>query len=526
MRKFVIILLSVFLSSANLYAQGVDLPEFVIKGVKKVSLPKIEKTKPEFVKPLSESYFKHKFKPEDFDVTFIAKKDTIITHPFNRKTGYSGRIKAAAGMNAMPAGEAFVSYANDNFLVTLSGSGRAIKDYEPYSDKITGGGGFSAKYFLENSPSDETFSLFGVDGYGKYYDGKFWMSDNPQIQRKSVFYNGKAKFERFSSDKYKIALNLSGREVRLLKENFTENCFGGSGMFEYRISPFLVKANANFLIQTLIEPIYEKQNYYSANAEAEFKIGENAYVNFGGSFATLESENFFYPSLGIRYELGKYFMLSAQIDGKANLKTNYDYAFANPYYDADDFVNVFRRESNRVTLAARFNYYDFIFMKLEAFYSVTDGFSYFDDSARRGIFRVRTLDDVTNTALLFNADLLYSRFGYFSVKTKFQNTRLPDGNVAPYSPGIYATANYNFIIGNRFSVTLGAEYFSHFYADIANARRIEPFANLFVGADYKVSSNLKITLDVNNILNRNNYYFPEYKTVPFDVLVGIEYFWK
>ncbi len=520
--------LIIFILSLNVFvnAQGVDLPEFVIEGVQKVSLPVIEKSAPGFVKPLSESYFKYKFKPEDFDVSFKTKDTLVIARTFVRGKKYSGRADAAFGLQAQPKGSFFASYVNDNFEATLSANGKAVRSYEPYSAYLLGGGKFSARYFTEHADDFLPFTSVGITGEGNYYDGKFWASETPEFQRKATFGAGNALFYHFSPDKYAVALNLGGNFMHLLKENFTERVFNASGMFEYDFSPFKLSFDGKFVSHSVLLPVYEKSRYYAASAKTEIAMNKSVFVNFGALFATDENENFFYPMLGIKVNLSDYFMLFAQVQGGSDYLTNYRLARRNPYFYGTDGKGIFMREANKIDIGARFNYSTKINAELSAHYGVTDNFYYYDDSAKRGFFDVRTASDVTLFALDFDADLLFSKYGFLSFQTRFQTRRLENWNVAPYSPEISADAMYSFVFSEKFSFALGANYFSGFYTDIQNRTKTEPFANLYAKGKYLLFDGLKLTAELNNILNKNNFYFPGYKSAPFDILIGAEYFWK
>ncbi len=526
MKKFYTLILSVLITFANLFAQGVDLPEFVIEGVQKVSLPKIKKSSAGFIKPLGDEYFKHKFSPEDFDVKVSGSPDTTVAVPFVRDISYSGRIKAAGGINTLPAGELFAKYSNDNFLLTISGNAKRVANYEPYSAIYKGGGKFDLEYYFNKTGNNKAFNIFGLNGAADYYDRNFWVSATPALKRKALLGNGEFVFSRFSPNKYKFTVLVGGEYAKSLKENFIEQNLNGAISAEYNFSPFKVLGKFSMISQTSKSRKQKQTNYYSGIIKARVKMSDNFHIDFGGVLAFAGSENFFYPVLGISYNVSKYFILKASVNAKTNFYTHFNMMKFNPYYNSRTFKNAFTREIDKIKFTAIFNYYNYFSASLSARYGAIDGFIYFDDSNNRGIFDVKTLDEVRTASINFNTDFLYSKFGYFSLKSVFSDVRLTNGNIAPYSPGIKIKAAYNFNYLQKFSLAFGTDYFSHYYADIRNGRRIEPGWNLWTSVKYNILSNFNLTLDVNNILNKNNYFLPGYKSVPFDLLLGAEYFWK
>ena len=508
------------------FAQGVDLPEFVIKGVKKVSLPKIEKSKPDFIPPLSESYFKYKFKPEDFNVTYVPPVDTIITHPFLRGESYSGRIKLGGGLQTLPVGEAFYSASNDNLFFSVGAKGKSIKDYEPYSNRITGEGNFELGYYTNHNAETLPLTSITLKGNGDYFDGKFWASENPALQRKGTRGALALNFYNFSPDKYAVALNLYGNYLRLHNENFTEQTLDALGFFKYRFSAVKLKFDGEYRKQSVLLPDYNKYQYFGGKFLSEIKIGENFFVDFGAVLAFAGSDRLIFPTFGFKFSFAKYFLLTAGISADAKYLTNYDLFKVNPYYSLNSFDYVFTREGSKVNIGLRFNYYNYIDAEINAYYGSLDGAMYFDDSARKGIFDVRTADDVTELGAQINLNLLYSKFGYFSAEADFRDIRQYNGNVLPYSPGIILKGAYNIVLPYNLMFTLGANYFSHYYADLQNKRKIEPYVNLTAGVKYKFAENFKLFAEGNNLLNKNNFLLPGYQGTPFDIILGVEYFWK
>ncbi len=522
--KFIALASLLFINSFN--AQGVEVPEFVIEGVQKVSMPKIQKKKLEFIKPLGGEYFMRKFSPEEFDVSFVSNTDTNVAVPFLRGENYSGKAKLAAGINTLPEGSVFISRSADKYIFTLSGKGRSVSSYEPYSAFLRSGGKLNLRYYPGEAENGLPHMMIGLNGGANYYDGKFWASESPYLQRKALLANGGAELNRYWKDKYAFAVKLSGDYLNLLKENVRERKLSAEGLAAYKLSVFKLKFQGGYVLQSLLSPAYKKFRYYYGFLGSEVKMGKNVTVDFGANFAYFEDEKFFFPALGLKLALGKYFLLSGKVSGSTQFRTNYDFAKENPYYNSAAFENVYSTVSNKINVAARFNYYDYLTAEVSAYYAVNDGYAYYDDFAAKGVFDVKTVDDVAVFALDFSADLFYGKFGYFSLKTKLRNARLTDGNVAPYSPGINVQTRYGYAFPFGFAFTVGADYFSHFYADVENSRKIEAYVNLFAEAEYKIYNKVKIFAKANNILNKNNYFFPGYKNVPFDILIGAEYFWK
>ena len=429
-------------------------------------------------------------------------------------------------MQTLPYGEAFYSKSNDNLFFSIGAKGKSIKDYEPYSNRITGEGNFELGYYTNHNAETLPLTSITLKGNGDYFDGKFWASENPALQRKGTRGTLALNFYNFSPDKYAVAFNLNGDYLRLHNENFTEQTLDALGFFEYRFSAVNLKFDGEFRKQSTLEPNYNSQTFISGKFLSEIKVGKNFFVDFGAVLAFAGSDNLIFPTFSFKYSFAKYFLLKAGVSADSKYLTNYDLFKVNPYYSLNSFDYVFTREASKVNIGLSFNYYNYIDAEIRAYYGSRDGAMYFDDATNKGIFEVKTADDVTEIGAQINLNLLYSKFGYFSAEANFRDIRQYNGNVLPYSPGIILKGAYNIALPYNLMFTLGANYFSHYYADLENKRRIEPYVNLTASVNYKFADNFKLFAKGNNLLNKNNFLLPGYQGTPFDIIFGVEYFWK
>ncbi|MHA2051942.1 MAG: hypothetical protein ACW986_20220, partial [Promethearchaeota archaeon] len=65
------------------------------------------------------------------------------------------------------------------------------------------------------------------------------------------------------------------------------------------------------------------------------------------------------------------------------------------------------------------------------------------------------------------------------------------------------------------------DYYSDRYTDIENTNKLNSFFNLGAKFTYKIQDSFLIFLEATNLLNRDIFYWKDYKEKPFDLFFGI-----
>jgi hypothetical protein len=113
------------------------------------------------------------------------------------------------------------------------------------------------------------------------------------------------------------------------------------------------------------------------------------------------------------------------------------------------------------------------------------------------------------------------------LKGKYQSVKDTTWHKIPFIPMFEVNSSYNqnFTEINLFG-QLGIEYSSRVYTNFANTSLVTPNINMFAKAEWKFLNNWKFLAEANNLLNRENWYYSNYRLRKLDILVGIEYLWR
>ncbi|MGE5411106.1 MAG: hypothetical protein ACM3MI_09130, partial [Clostridiales bacterium] len=107
----------------------VELPEFVITGVRPVSLPTVSKQKAEVVSTLSREFFLLGFSPEELSIAELSnpvRKEITFSTDTSK---YNGRIIFGAGAYTLPMGELSYGKSFDNGVFNGKLWGSNVRSY-------------------------------------------------------------------------------------------------------------------------------------------------------------------------------------------------------------------------------------------------------------------------------------------------------------------------------------------------------------------------------------------------------------
>ncbi len=522
--KKIFLLIVVFASLT--FAQGVELPDFVVSGTENVTLPVIKKKKPKLVLPLGNHFFMHKFSPEDFSVSYIAETDTNYINPFTRHKNFSQYAKITSGFNVLPAAQVFWGFPLKNGFLNFDFNGYNQLNYLPYSGRTTYNGNINLRLFTNYNADKLPRSYFDIYTKGDYKDYRFFGSSSPSLRRKVSFGIAGVTFHHFTGNRINVLAKVSGEDFRLLKENFTEQNVRAFIGIKKKFSSFTLIGKGRFINQKLKKNYYKVYNFGEFLLAAEFEPYENFAVSVGSNIAHSGGRNSFAPYLKGRVELTDNLVFVGSWSSHTRFTTNSDVVNLNPYYSLSSFTNNFSVVYNKIFFSFFYGFRNYFDVSLGFGFQSTDGFLYFEQSESNAYFVPKTLDAVKGFISDFKVNFYLSRFGYLSGALKIDREVNGENKLIPYAPIFNGKLLYNYKTPFSISVTAGVEFFSRSYTNLRNSSSIPPYINLFGSADYKMTKNLKLIFKANNILNRDNYRFGGYKELPMDLQAGIEYFWR
>jgi len=508
------------------FAQGVDLPDFVVSGTENVTLPVIKKKKPKLVLPLGNSFFMHKFSPEDFSVSYIAESDTNYIHPFKRVKNYYQYAKITSGLNVLPAADVFWGFPLKNGFLNFKFNGENRLNYLPYAGRTNLNGGINLKIYTNYNSGKLPQSYFDINTNGNFSDYRFYGSPSPSLRRKVSFGNAGVTFHHFAGNNLNITAGVSGEDFRLLKENFSEQNIRAFLGVKKKFSDFSLIGKGRFINQKLKHSNYKVYNFAQLFLAGEFNPYNNFTVSVGANVAHSGGRNSFAPYLAGKVTLADNLVFTGSWSSTTDFIANDDVVKLNPYYSLSLFTNVFSVVYNKIYFDFYYGFQDYFDVSFGFGFQKTDGFLYFVSSPDNLYFIPKTLDAVSGFISGLKINFYFSRFGYLTGELKI-NREVNDANkLIPYTPVFKGKFLYNYKTPFSLLFTFGTEFYSRAYTNLSNSSSIPPYINLFLSSDYKLSKNLKLIFTINNILNRDNYRYYGYKEMPMDLQAGIEYFWR
>ncbi len=523
MKKFLFLIL---LFSSLLSAQGVDLPDFVISGSENVTLPKIKKAKPKPVLPLGKSYFRHKFTPEDFSVSFIAEIDTNYILPIKRNKSFSQYVTLSAGLNYLPKAELFWGFPFNNGYLTIDFNGENRLNYLPHSERTFMNGNVNLRLYTNHNSKKIPLSYFDIYANGLLNDYRFFASVSPAVRRKYSFGKAGVKFHSFSKSNLNLAADISANDFRLLKENFVEQNVDALFSAKKKFSIFSVLGNFHYINQKLKDNRYRKYNYFDFLIAGELYPTEKFAIRVGANFAHSGGRNFLAPYLFGKVLLIDNLVMTAGWSSSTKFISNFDLIKLNPYYSRKQFNNIFQSVYNKIHLALYYSYLKYFDVSLLLGFKQTDGMVYFNYGSDNIHYIPITIDAVNGFFTNIKFNLYTGKFGFFSGEFNVDREVNTENKLIPYHPVFNSKAVYNYRFDFGALVSLGVNFYSRSYTNLKNSSSIAPYINLFASTDYKIANNLKFILRLNNLLNRENYYFTGYREPLMDVTAGLEYFWR
>jgi hypothetical protein len=196
----------------------------------------------------------------------------------------------------------------------------------------------------------------------------------------------------------------------------------------------------------------------------------------------------------------------------------------NIYSDPQNSPNIFVKKTHDLQAALRFEYERYFEINGGVRYRKYNNLPYFSDMSAGGKFSINTADaDMYGLFLNF----LFHRgpYGYFYATAEAGEVQDEKNNLVPYFPSLISSLTY----GYDFPIGLNAEsnlvYRSAVYADAANINKIDAYINLNINLTYSISENFKIIAGLNNLLDRKNFIWSNYREIPMDLSAGISYIW-
>jgi len=526
------IILSIFILNAALWAQSdqknIELPDFVITGKQSVEISIAKKKKPELISTVSRDFLLPQYSAEEIPL-LVSSSPVSIKPKISVSDFFDGSVKIGIGNYTYPTGAFHISKSFGYYIVSANAWGKNIKEYDiQNSGYNTSGVSMENTLFVSTKSGFLPGSEIKLDGEYSRESYKFFASAiDPTYQRKIQkgfgefsFSNNYTRWIDFASTFGVdfLSFDESGLKERVIKSltnlNVRLNGFSIGGILDYRK-------------QVLSNNLSGKDgyDYYSLDGFTKLNLKNNMEFKGGVRFSGNGSNNFFAPFASIKMPLGNGFVFSSAYNPHTE---NYTYA---SMLKKCQYIfplltdNVFSETKFDLNGSLNYQYEKYFSVGISAGYSKSDGYLYFEDVILDSRLNILSIDDVNN--IYSKMDFLFhpAQLGYFYGDIKFSKVTDANDKYVPYEPQISSELIYGYDFDFGLGLKVKFVFAKDVYTDIANTNKLDDYQNLSFGASYKIWSNLSVTADFQNILNRSNFVFRGYEEKPFDVIAGIEYRW-
>ncbi|MEN8193006.1 MAG: TonB-dependent receptor [Bacteroidota bacterium] len=530
MRNLILLILIMFLlfsieTSTN--AQSIELPDFVITGVQSVSIPTMKKNKSNYIPVISEEFLTPSYDVEDFALTDYSNPIKKELELYDEPHGYNGLVKIGAGSQTLPTGDFYFNKSIGQFLFDTHIWGSNIREYIPNAGYNTSGGKVNFNYFINkrNLPFHGLAINLDAAFYRESY--KLYGSISPTQERENNFSNFNLSFLNRLQKTLNYGLKISGKNVRLTKDDVKEGRYDWNGFIRYDFGAIAGGVEGFAANQEVVKNngLINKYNYFGTNVFVEFVRSNVFFFKVGLHYSKQSSNSLFSPFVHFSFDIKKEVTLFASYSGESKFITVNNFISQNRFYKTGSVDNVFQKTSSDITGAIKYEFNKVFELKGGVAFQKFSNYLYFEDNLVDGIFDVNIQDDVTRAAIFFNLIFDADRLGKFFADIELQNVKASSGKRITYTPSFTTDISYTYRFVHNLLGRLKLSYFNGIYADMANTIQLPNYFNLSFYLRYNLLEELALTATIDNLINKHNYIYKNYREKPFDIIFGIEYNW-
>ncbi len=531
MIRYLILIFFVYsvLSAQN--KREVELPDFVVTGVQQVNFPEMEKIAPDLNPTLSKEFFSPVYSPGEFDLAKISKPPRKIISPLAGKNFFTGIIRSSAGINRLPELNVNIKTGIPHFLLNTGLFGKNVREYEKYKGYFKTGGYLLGAIFVDDQAS--AFPGLEIIGRVEYSQSRFNLfgSATPSLERTIGRGKFRVSFLQKSSSVFNYHIITGGERFKITDHlvNDTESIrilLEANGGFEWEFLGLRLEADGNIMNvknEDDYSPDFDKA-YMSGKAVLSLARFRSFGLGAGAYYAKLEDENFFSPVANLFFKAGKFITLSVEYQPGTDL-VSAPYLFDKNACFTTSFTGYdLTKYKNRIKAALKYEFEKYIEVIAGGEYYKGENYAWFSDTNSDGIFKRSVYGETTNISGFLKLYFHTGPNGRFYAELNARDIKSNEAFI-PFLPRYSGFFNYSVDLLNKLTVYAGATLHWKSYTNINNIEELPFFADLNIGADYIVIKDFSAGLEIKNILNRENYYFPGYSNIPLDLLLNLSYGW-
>jgi hypothetical protein len=505
---------------------NVELPDFVIMGKDVISVRRVDKLPPDFISTVSDDYLKPTYRPEQLETVDISNPvegELSLLDSADYKKGF---IDVKAGRYQLPAGE--LNYVFPFTNGSLHGIVKGLNQLK-YVDNSNRNFLSGQLDFNISVPTDGKFlpgTKFSLNGNHNKKTYKFFGSSiDPEKKRTLNVGNISLGIQNLYIKEFVFDVNTGSDFTYLNDEEFNESLFYLNGFGRLKLSDFSLGVDAKYQYQSLTTDSLKdhRLDYFFIRPTIALEILNKVMVQGGITFASAGDEEFFNLYGSLIAELAKNMILLAEFSPEAVNMTAGNFLQNNFYYDQQNLTRIFIEKKNKLRATVKYEFETYYQIDGGIEYFTTDNLSYYVNPDQEGFFAVTTSEAKSFDVFL---NLLYhlGPFGYFYGSFDYISVKNSESKRIPYYPGLKASLIYGYDFSEQWRAEAKFSYLSDRYADIENQRKLESIFDLGFKLTFSLQRNFAIYGEIQNLFNNKRDFWESYQQKPFEVLMGINFF--
>ncbi len=504
-------------------SQSVELPEFVITGVRKISLPPARKAKPDLVFSNLENYSAGVEYDENlFDPGITVPRFLNLTE--HKHSSSNGLLKGSVGSVTFPSGEFFYNNNYGGVFVDANIWGKSEREFVKDAGYNSAGASLGLNYFIDHNT--ENFGGLAISFSTKYSTDSYNLygsATNLTRKTKNGYFNVGLS-NNYSPVRY--GFSFAGKYLEFNENKLSQTMTLIGSYIKFPAGKLNFSVSGNVKIQKLVNNLSSKDtyNYITLEPEVNYRISRNAEIIGGIFFSRDDINTFFSPKVRLKTKISGKLSAFAEFSPGTEFLTISDFINMNRYYSLSQTENIFLKRNNSLKFSLEYGFLQYFEIDGTFEYNRFDNLPYFQRDVNPGNFNIYNLNGVDDFSVAVNSYFDFLDYGKLTLNLKYQIIE-KNGAQIPYYPLFKSTAVYWYGFENGIDVTARMNYSSKIYADVGNTVTVPDYLTIGFSLGYELFDSFKLTLDADNLLNRKNYLFENYRAKTLDIAAGFEYRW-
>lgn len=507
-------------------SNSVELPDFVITGVQSVEIPLMKKNKIDMISIINKEFIlpskvlneikvdlTKQFNPPDTNVNFI-------------KRPYNGVLKIGVGNVSLPKGEFLYSTSSRFAMIDAKIWGYNEREYKSKAGYNVSGAKINGNLFVSGESGFLPGSQLSATAGFLRDEYNFFASANPEYKRKTSDLFGSFSFENTFGD-YNVGATLKGNNFKMEDIDFNEQKVELNGFVNFNIKQFAVNTQARIVKQFMNNSFSkdDHKTFVMLSGLAKIKIENNLELKGGISVYDGPQSTELYPTAFVNFKINDRFSAYGFFNPKVNFYTIQDFSVNNRYFIPKFHNNIFEKVYT--------NFGGTIKYSLDKFVEIGAGFRFYQKDNDHfyeelplsvGSYTVQTESGTKNTEIFIDAIFHRGPYGTLSTNITYCKAQFENGKYIPYRPELKSTISYYYNV-EKYHLGASFIFYNGAYTDKLNTDKISSYMNLSVNLKYELFKDFRITFDVENLLNKENFLFKNYSEKTVDVILGIDFRW-